>query len=155
MNISFAQYISEIDFLSYFDKEILPKKGGGRDHMSPSSYRKTFINEIEWLKEKCISGDYKFSPYQEKLILKGKNKLPRVLSIPIVRDRFVLSILSSYLNDAIGLQHEAPNRYIFQVLKYIQENDHKSISYFKTDIASFYDNINHSVLIKQLSNSEK
>lgn len=75
MNISFAQYISEIDFLSYFDKEILPKKGGGRDHMSPSSYRKTFINEIEWLKEKCISGDYKFSPYQEKLILKGKNKL--------------------------------------------------------------------------------
>ena len=50
MNISFAQYISEIDFLSYFDKEILPKKGGGRDHMSPSSYRKTFINEIEWLK---------------------------------------------------------------------------------------------------------
>lgn len=152
MNISFAQYISEIDFLSYFDKEILPKKGGGRDHMSPSSYRKTFINEIEWLKEKCISGDYKFSPYQEKLILKGKNKLPRVLSIPIVRDRFVLSILSGYLNDVIGLQHEAPNRYIFQVLKYIQENDNKSISYFKTDIASFYDNINHSVLIKQLSN---
>lgn len=152
MNISFSQYISEIDFLSYFDKEILPKKGGGRDHMSPSSYRKTFINEIEWLREKCISGDYKFSPYQEKLILKGKNKLPRVLSIPIVRDRFVLSILRGYLNDVIGLKHEAPNRYIFQVLKYIQENDHKSISYFKTDIASFYDNINHSVLIKQLSN---
>ena len=120
--------------------------------MSPSSYRKTFINEIEWLKEKCISGDYKFSPYQEKLILKGKNKLPRVLSIPIVRDRFVLSILSSYLNDVIDLQHEAPNRYIFQVLKYIQENDTRSISYFKTDIASFYDNINHSVLIRQLSN---
>lgn len=33
--------------------------------MSPSSYRKTFINEIEWLKEKFILGEYKFSPYQE------------------------------------------------------------------------------------------
>ena len=152
MNLSFSQYISEIDFLSYFDKEILPKKGGGRDHMSPSSYRKTFINEINWLKEKCILGEYKFSPYQEKLILKGKGRLPRVLSIPIVRDRFVLSMLNDYLTEVIGLKYEAPNRYIYYIIKYLQENQHTSIRFFKTDLASFYDNINHSVLIRQLSN---
>ena len=153
MDKSFQTYISEINFISLFDKVLLPKKGGGRDHMSPSSYRNRFIKEIDWIKDKCISGDYRFSPYQEKLILKGRGRAPRVLSIPIIRDRFVLSLLHGYLNQAIELKQEAPNRYIYKISKYIKDNHDLPIYFLKTDISSFYDNINHSVLINQLSSN--
>ncbi len=148
---TFTSYLSAIDFLSYFDKRLLPKKGGGRDHMSPSSYRNLFIKETDWIKDKLITGDYRFSAYQEKLILKGKGKLPRVLSIPTIRDRFVLSILNDYLTNQLELKHEAPNRYIYNITVYMNENKDNPLYFLKTDISSFYDSINHSVLIKQLS----
>ena len=37
--------------------------------------------------EKCVKGEYKFSPYLQKLVLKGKGKPPRVISIPTIRDQ--------------------------------------------------------------------
>lgn len=150
---SFADYIGKLDFLSFYDEKILPKKGGGRDHMSPLKYKEFFEKERDWILEKCLSGDYRFSPYAEKLVLKGRGRYPRVLSIPNVRDRFVLSLLNGYLGSVLDVRRETPNRYIFRLAQYLNENsgDGNPVYFFKGDISAFYDNINHSVLIKQLS----
>ncbi len=59
-----------------------PIKGGGRDRISPKSYERQFEKENELIKERGILGESAFSPYNEKLILKGCGKLP-VLSLQV------------------------------------------------------------------------
>lgn len=151
--MTFQEYLSTIDFLSLYNQKILPKKGGGRDNVTPDSYKKTFEKNLDWLRSKISDGSYKFSPYNEKLILKGRNKFPRVLSLPSVRDRFVLSVLHGYLAEQIEMTHMIPNIYIKKILEFIEvaRRDGNEVYFFKTDIASFYDNINHSVLISTLA----
>lgn len=151
--LSFREFVSGMDFTEFYDRMILPKKGGGRDHMSPMAYRESFIKESEWIKNRCLTGDYCFSPYQEKLVLKGRGKYPRVLSIPIVRDRFVLSLLNCYLSYVVKIGHEAPNRYIYRLTKFVEAAlpGGKPVYFFKTDISSFYASICHSVLIRKLA----
>ncbi|MCM1139459.1 MAG: RNA-directed DNA polymerase [Muribaculum sp.] len=150
---SFAEYIKGIDFLKLYDEKILPKKGGGRDHISPSKYRDNFIKEKDWILEKCKAGEYRFSPYAEKLVLKGRGKNPRVLSIPNVRDRFVLALLNGYLGECMGIKRETPNRYIYRLAQYLSDkrNDGETVFFLKADISAFYDNINHSLLSRCLS----
>lgn len=152
--MTFPEFLSGIDLLSVFNRKILPKKGGGRDNVSPEIYKKTFVKELEWLKGKLADGSYRFAPYKEKLIVKGKGKYPRVLSLPSVRDRLVLSILNSYITSEVGLTYMIPNLYIQKIQEFINtaHKDGKDIYFFKTDISSFYDNINHSILLNSLAN---
>ncbi len=151
---SFSEYIEAIDFIKFYDEKILPKKGGGRDHISPLKYKPTFEREKDWIHKMCMSGDYRFSPYSEKLVLKGRGEYPRVLSIPNVRDRFVLSLLNGYLSNVIGIVRETPNRYILRLAQYLKECEATTdkVYFFKADISAFYDNINHSILSRQLAN---
>lgn len=150
---SFSEYLGTIDFIKFYDEKILPKKGGGRDHISPLKYKPTFEKEIDWIHKRCINGDYCFSPYAEKLVLKGRGKYPRVLSIPNVRDRFVLSLLNGYLSMVLDVVRETPNRYIFLLSQYLEKEKLRGnkIHFFKGDIAAFYDNINHSILSRLLA----
>lgn len=57
---SFSEYVESIDFLRLYDEKILPKKGGGRDHISPVKYRAVFESEMDWIRERCKNGDYRF-----------------------------------------------------------------------------------------------
>lgn len=150
---SFAEYMQGIDLLKLYDEKILPKKGGGRDHISPMKYRDTFLKEKDRVREKCMTGEYKFSPYAEKLVLKGKGKTPRVLSIPNVRDRLVLSLLNGYLRECFDIKRETPNRYIYKLWQYLADKRaaNKTVYFLKADISAFYDNINHSLLSRHLS----
>lgn len=151
---SFSEYIGTIDFIKFYDEKILPKKGGGRDHISPLKYRPTFEREKDWIHKMCITGNYRFSPYAEKLVLKGRGKYPRVLSIPNVRDRFVLSLLNGYLSNVFDVVRETPNRYIFRLSQYLEKEKlaGNRVHFFKADISAFYDNINHSILVSLLAN---
>ena len=109
--------------IQFFENHLLDKKGGGRDHMSP-----------------------------EKLICKNKNKKPRVISIPTIRDRLVLGVLAKYLQNIFPecINHDLPNAYINKIKKYIEENEKNSIYFIRTDFESFYDSIKHNILIKKL-----
>ena len=151
--ISFKEFVDNINLEEFYDKKLLHKKGGGRDQISPAKFKSSFISQIDWLKEKCITGDYKFSYYAEKLVLKGKGKIPRVLSVPTVRDRFVLALLNEYLKECYPIKRETPNRYIYRLSQFLNENKDEigNLFFYKTDISSFYDNINHSLLSKILS----
>lgn len=150
-NQSFAEYIGKTDFLAYYDKHIRSKRGGGRDRVSPRNYRKHFETEADIIKEKCAKGTYKFSPYNEKLIIKGRYRFPRIISIPIVRDRFVLSILNSYLQRRLDVHRRTANSYIKDIQIFIDDNNDRPLYFFKTDFKSFFDSISHSRLLEILS----
>lgn len=148
---SFPDYVEKIDFLEFYDKHIGPKKGGGRDRISPRKYRRQFQEEVESIRYRCITGTYKFSPYNEKLILKGRHKFPRIISIPNVRDRFVFSLLNSYLQQRLDQHRRTANSYIKDLQIFRDSNKDKDLYFFKTDFTSFFDSINHQRIIEILS----
>lgn len=150
-NQYFSEYIEKIDFSSYYDKHIGLKRGGGRDRLSPRKYRNRFERESEVIKIKCMYGSYRFSLYNEKLILKGSEKFPRVISILIVRDRFVLSVLNSYLQVRLDIHRRTANSYIKDIQLFIENHKEETLYFFKTDIKAFFDSINHNRLMEFLS----
>lgn len=146
---SFADYINGLDFTRYYNQYIRRKKGGGRDRVSPKVYQPYFEKEKDLIKNRCMTGTYNFSPYNEKLLLKGKGKLPRVISVPSVRDRFVLSVLNRHLQSKLGIYRRTANSYVKDAKDFI--GSHKGpLYFFKTDITAFFDSIPHNVLENKL-----
>lgn len=150
-------FFNTVHLKEYFKERLLHKDGGGRDRFSPSLYWRKFQHEFPYIAEKCLSGTYRFSAYNERLILKGKNEYPRVISIPTVRDRLVLGVLNEYLQHVFPecINHHVPNHYIFKINQYIEEHKSEEIKFLKTDFHAFYDNINQRVLIEKLEQKIK
>ena len=137
---------------SYFKKKLLSKKGGGRDRLSPKTFWEQNKTNIGDIIKRCAEGKYSFSSYNEKLILKGRDKNPRVISVPSVRDRLVLGIINEYLERVFPecVNHHVPNYFIKRLKEYIALNKEHEIKFLKTDFMSFYTTINHSVLLKKI-----
>lgn len=147
---SFQEFVESVNFSEHYRQYIRSRKGGGRDRISPKAYERQFEKEMALIKKRCISEDYKFSKYNEKLILKGRDKFPRVISVPTVRDRFVLSLLNKHLTNRFDIHRHTANSYIKEAKDYIANNGR--LQFFKTDIKSFYDSIPHEALIDRLRN---
>lgn len=139
-------------FSKFFDKRLKNKKGGGRDGLTPSAFWKNSVSSLDFIAKRCLDGTYNFSPYKEKLVLKGRSKLPRVLSLPSMRDRLVLGVLNQYLQEVFreAVNHDVPNLYMKEIGDFLSVNSSKKIYFLKTDIKSFYDTICLSLLYAKL-----
>ena len=84
---------------------------------------------IDNIQTKCLQGNYRFSPYLENLKSKGKDKKPRVISIPTVRDRIVLLALKELLVKIFPecVPKKLPNTYINEIKNLIYQNLHNNI----------------------------
>lgn len=109
--------------------------------------------EINIINSKCISGNYKFSPYLQKLLLKGKGKHPREISIPTMRDQLVLFVLKEYLHCIFPecINTILPNKYIRDICSYLgSQLGNQTLCYSKFDVIDFYGSLNHELLISML-----
>lgn len=95
-------------------------------------------------------GKYKFVPYKVNLIIKNKDSKPRKTCIPTIVDRIVISAVKRYLYDAYDSEsfNIPANVIINDITKII--NDKKYEYYLKIDLTSFFDNINHEILLKKI-----
>lgn len=145
-------YFNVTYFTSFFYRKLAHKKGGGHDGLTPQTFWKRYEAELGDIAAKCLAGSYRFSYYKEKLVLKGRNKLPRVLSIPTMRDRLVLGVLNEYLQTLLPdmVSHLVPNQYISSLNAFLAEQE-GDIFWFKTDFEHFYDSLDHSVLGAKLA----
>ncbi|MFU2509632.1 reverse transcriptase domain-containing protein [Pseudoalteromonas sp. KG3] len=117
--------------------------------------RYDFMAEINLILKKVYAGGYKFSRYKEKLISKGVEKYPRVISIPTVRDRLVLKALHLFLQDIFP---ENSSSLIPQIMLDKIKNDVKNPnfkSFIKIDIKNFYPSIRHELLLNKAFNKIK
>lgn len=148
----FEDYFTEDFFRECFNIKLRGKNGGGRDRLTPDSFINQYKDELKTIPVKCIEGRYKFTPYKERLNLKGRDKFPRVISIPSVRDRLVLSVLNCYLQSKLqNLVNSKPaNQYIRQIQNFIIKND-SPITFYKTDFTGFYDSVDKDKLLDFLS----
>ncbi len=96
---------------------------------------------------------YKFSPYVEIIKPKGRDKVPRVISVPTVRDRIVLYALKKILDSAFNdcIRRKLANTYIVDIQKIITRIDPKSLFIVSTDIKNFYGSIDRKILIQIIS----
>ena len=147
-----ADYFNEIYLKDYFNRNIRKKKGGGRDNLSPDKFFEKYVNDFDNIASRCLDGTYRFSYYNEKLVLKSRNKYPRVLSIPSIRDRLVLGVLNDYLSRVYSdiVNHEVPNSLISKIITTMNgiEGD---VRFVRTDFHNFYGTIYIKMLMNMLS----
>lgn len=145
-------FFNSSSFSLFYDEKMKHKKGGGLDGLTPAKFFHRYVDEFEDIAKRCRKGTYEFSPYREKLILKGREKFPRMLSVPSMRDRMVLGELNLYLQDVFpeAVNHDVPNKYINDVADFLAEHSSEKIYFFKTDIKGFFDNINLASLYAKL-----
>lgn len=150
----------EKELIKVIDYILKYSSGIGHDYIGKKKLLEIKENPEKLNKEIIIpmnNGNIPFEPYKEKLSLKGKNKFPRIISIPSYKDKVVLKYLSNSLNKKIGInltQREICQIKINKIIKFLKEN--KDYKYcLKIDIKDFYPNINHYILKDILINNLK
>jgi len=131
------------------------KTSKGIDKIGHYVFEKGKSNTFNLINIKVLNGSYKFSCYLENLKSKGRNKFPRVISIPTIRDRIVLSIIKDILHDIFPecVNKKLPNKYIADIKKF--NNSIPAVYFFQTDIMQFYDKIDRTVLLSILESKIK
>ncbi|WP_223857260.1 reverse transcriptase domain-containing protein [Acinetobacter seifertii] len=131
---------------TYFDK-IFYTTAMGVDNISPSAFNKKYIQEIELINKKVTNNTYKISKYKLKLISKGKNKIPRDLYIPTIRDRLLLKVINDFLLTIYSedINQKLPQTVVREVKEQLSSKNYDT--YLKIDIQSFYPSINKEILV--------
>lgn len=121
----------------------------GIDRVRPENLVKNLSTELAVVVKKVYSGTYRFTPFKEKLISKGAESAPRVISIPTARDRIVLralcDLLSSVFPEAVS---DIPQVKIDALGKALTSGMYQE--YAKIDLRKFYPSIVHDKLLKSL-----
>jgi retron-type reverse transcriptase len=135
-----------------YENSIRIKATRGIDRVGIGTFNKMKGSQLHTIYRKCNNGTYTFSPYVEKLKSKGRDKKPRVISVSTIRDRIVLYLLKELLHEVFPgcVFRKLPNNYIKEIIEYYNENKSPKLCYFKTDIKSFYDTIDHDILLSFL-----
>jgi RNA-directed DNA polymerase len=101
---------------------------------------------------KCLTGRYRFSPYLELLKIKGREKPPRLIAIPTVRDRVVLHQLNKLLASAFPecVPRNIAHSYIRAIITDLNGKDPETTYVCGRDIKTFYDSIQRGRLLALL-----
>ena len=142
------EYFIEKNLTVLYENKYKNSKSKGLDKVNCLNFKKD--NELSIINRKVLDSSYVFTPYLEILKLKGRFKLPRLISVPTLRDRITLLALKEYLHDKFpeSVNRKLPNNYIKDLKRYIKaSNSKEDIHYIKLDIKNFYDRINRTILI--------
>lgn len=122
----------------------------GVDGISYDVFEKNLDQHVSIIESKSITGSYRFSPYRQKLILKGADSPPRRVSIPTIRDRVALRCLNNFLCQVFS-DCKPPHAHpvVSKAVKTFEKATADD-SFVKLDVKGFYDCINHEILIRQL-----
>jgi len=85
----FNRNFKKIYIRKIYNDSIKNKPSTGVDGINIKVFDKKIDAEIEIINRKILNKTYDFSFYKERLISKGRNKFPRVISIPTIRDKKV------------------------------------------------------------------
>lgn len=134
-----SDYFNPVYFTRFFNDKLKLKKGGGLDGLTPSTFWKHYAKELDDISSRCLNGTYKFSAYKEKLILKGKDKFPRVLSVPSMRDRMILGVLNQYLQETFpeAVNNQVPNQYVKDIGDFLTLHSSEKIFFSKRIFRAF------------------
>jgi hypothetical protein len=149
----FNELFSASGLKACFEARFIDSPTRGIDRISGYEFALMDDGVFDVMAEKIASGRYRFSPYTEKLVTKGRDKAPRMISIATVRDRIVLRQLNRFLQQVYHqrLPVSLPKRTIGWVIDLVSDMGQQDNWVYKGDIKCFYDEIPHSALMNTLS----
>lgn len=155
--IIFKKYFRLKVIKNIYEDKISTKATRGIDRIGIKKFNSIKKRELDVIYRKCNKETYRFSPYAEKLQSKGREKRPRLISVSTVRDRVVLYTIKEILHELFPecVYRKLPNNYIKEIKEFYEVCHSSHLCYFKTDIKSFYDNINHDILLNILKKKIK
>ena len=121
----------------------------GIDKINRRVFESNIDENIDIIYRKVRSGTYKFTPYREKLISRGSKKLPRIVSIPTIRDKLTLKALYEVLQAVYQNQTPFVHRIINDVSVALSANEFDGV--LRLDVKDFYPSVDHSLLFKQIN----
>jgi len=131
--------------------EDISQTNAGRYDNGPLDLIYSDAAKLKSLSEKCLSGSYKFMPFEEKLILKGKDKFPRVISKPTFKDKAILKAIDKSLKAACPIDNTTQlASFIVNDVKDFLESSHEATQIMRIDIKSFFDNLDHEIIKNKL-----
>ncbi len=121
----------------------------GIDNLKQNVFIAGIDENVEVISRKVLAGNYQFTKYKLKLINRGKNKYPREISIPTIRDRVALRALCQFLMKRYEseIKFSLPQNLVRDVKEAIESNQYDG--FIKLDVSNFYPSI-HNELEKDL-----
>lgn len=148
--IEFKKGFTKKNIILTWQSKIRFRATPGIDRINKDVFQKQIDNNVNIIRRKVQNGTYKFTAYKEKLISKGRDKYPRLISIPTIRDKITLRILTDILNKSFpDVVFPLVQTLINEVSETLRTN---SYDYFiRLDIENFFLSIDHPILIRQLN----
>jgi retron-type reverse transcriptase len=147
------QELSANGITSVFKNYIIKHNIIGIDNIDNNSFRRNIALYAQHISSSI--NNYKYSPYMEKLISKGRNKNPRIISIPTIKDRIVLYVLKETLHKVFPecVNSQLVNRKIKELAGVISNKETGNV--IKIDLKGFYDSINQQILLDKIKEKVK
>lgn len=132
-----------------YKKHVNTGEARGRDGVTPKAVEEEIEIVCDIISRKARAGTYEFTAYRQLLASKGAERLPRVISIPTVRDRIVLKSLS-FLIESIFPESKGKvaQRKVVELRRLIDSRAYKS--FVRVDVKDFYPSISHDALFEVL-----
>ena len=142
---AFTQKILERTYDSYLGTS----KTIGLDRVSAENFAANLKIEAALIAKKVAAQTYKFTAYRQRLISKGADRPPRVLSIPTIRDRLTLRTLCDFLIAAFpSASGDIAQVKIAELGKAMATG--KYTHFIKIDVEQFYPSISHKKLLTKI-----
>lgn len=131
-------------------KDVCRRTVAGIDGIKGRRFIASGANEkIQRILASLKQGGHRFSRYRERLIVRGADREPRVISIPTIKDAIVLRILMKAIH--AGFPGGATPMAFVIVRKVVQTLKKGEFGAFvRLDIRNFYPSINHNILLTTL-----
>lgn len=137
----FASLFSTEALLGRFKEDFSRSSGKGTDRVNGFQFAARAQVECATASAKCLGGTYRFAPYLENLRPKSRSKPPRLIGIPTLRDRLVLSQLNKYLAAVFPecVPKSIAGTYVREIAADLKNNSPPDTWICSTDIKTFYD----------------
>lgn len=145
---AFGQIFTYNKLLDIYFKYIRHKRNVGLDKVTCDVFERNLNTNINASLNKIMNGNYHYIFYKARLISKGREKYPRVISIPSVRDRLILK--SVHLMLSIIYEDDVKNELIHSIINRFKLKKSRYNYFLKIDIKNFYPSICHTKLEKVL-----
>ncbi len=150
----FNRLFKKVSLKETFISSIKKNSPPGIDGINKSQFEDNIDANISIINNKVLNGTFVFSKYLEKLLLKGRGKCPRIISIPTIRDKIVLKSLSLILANIYSAKVSPLHQIISNISKDVILSGTYD-SFIRLDIINFYPSIQHDTLLKELSKKIK
>ena len=144
----FKKFFCKKRLTQIYIEEIRYKSARGIDHVSNHSFEPRLAENIKIIVRKARNGTYQFSQYREKLISRGAERNPRVISIPTIRDKLVQKAIAEIFKLNFGAQTPLLHQIINEVIVTYRSGLYQSV--IRLDVKDFYPSILHDKLIKEI-----